>query len=921
MDRLLGVLQQQFGFQDFWPGQRPVIEKILAGEDTLAVMPTGSGKSLIYQLASLLVDGVTVCISPLIALMKDQVDFAQSIKSDWATFLNSSIPARERQERLKKLLKGQYKLLFIAPERLRSREFLSALQLLKVSLLVIDEAHCISFWGHDFRPDYLYIKDVRRHLNHHRLLALTATATPAIQDEIIKELEMDAPARIMLGFDRPNLRLEVISTPTLARKYHSLRTLLERPLIEQFSGPGIVYTGTRQEAEEIAQFLTGLGQSAGFYHGGMNSQERTRIQDSFMENRLRVLGATCAFGMGVDKPDIRFIIHWRLPANVETYYQEIGRAGRDGKPAHAILFFSLDDQDLQARFITTDVPNLGELQTIQEAVAQANDARADANDLEVLALQTGLDETKLKVGISLLERTGILLRLPDSRISNQTNHDDLIPLLPYFLSAAPLPDGGKKWRVLERLIADLKRRKFENLKKIVEYGRTSTCRRRFILEHFGEHRDGPNCANCDSCLAPPPPVRQPTFEYIETFLDLLRRRQIDKKTAVRILTGSRSQSLESMIPAEEPSLGRFKDYLQPFLAQKFSFLVNKGYVAESCAKIPILQITEKGNALLSTIHSETVNAEIEEFNRGFDHAVSCEPDGLIVQSLKAWRYTLAKKKEVPAYHIFHNSVIQAIARHLPQTLEELEHIRGVGDIKATKYGPAILKFTRVVLGSETDPLGSEMDPNASDANPSVADALILDTFTTRFLARPHPTSLAGRFDAGFALDFNSRFVSGEWQRTELGQLVFDLKYLAKKDRAAVLAARFADFIHDHTELDPIDYIISIPASVTERKFDPMTLVAQALSHILSIPLGTGLVKKVRETKPMKEMTNIVRKHKNIEGAFRTTEPATFKGKRLLVIDDLFDSGSTVEELMKELRRADPAAVFFIALTKTIHRDE
>jgi ATP-dependent DNA helicase RecQ len=885
MDRLLALLQQQFGHKDFWPGQRPVIEKILAGEDTLAVMPTGSGKSLIYQLASLLGDGVTICISPLIALMKDQVDFAQSIKPDWATFLNSSLPARERRQRLRELASGRYKLLYIAPERLRSREFLSVLDRLPVSLLVIDEAHCISFWGHDFRPDYLSIKDVRRRLPRHRLLALTATATPAIQNEIVDELAMNNPARIVLGFDRPNLLLEVKATPTLARKYHTLRTLcerpsVERPLNERFTGPGIVYTGTRQEAEAISQYLAGLGVSAGFYHGGMNQEDRTRVQDSFMENRLRVLCATCAFGMGVDKPDIRFIIHWRLPANVETYYQEIGRAGRDGKPAHAVLFFSLDDQDLQARFITTDVPSLNELKTLLETIADSTPDGRLKDDLEILALQTGLDETKLRVGLSLLGRVGLLL--------------------------SP-SDDGKKWRILARLIRDWKRHKFENLKKIVDYGRTRTCRRRFILEYFGEHRGNPACGNCDTCLTPPGPSRQPTLEYIQTFLDLIQRRPADQKKAVQILAGSRARSLRSINPTEESAWGRFKDYNLPFLDRKFSFLIETGYVAESVTTTSPLRLTNKGDSLLAPDRSEVPGDEIEEFNRGFDRAVALQPDSEILQSLRTWRFALANKKEVPAYRIFHNSVLEAIARHLPQTLEELEHIRGVGDIKTAKYGPAILKFTRLVSVS------------ASDTN--VSDALVLDTFTARFLAAAHPTRLAGRFDAGFALDFNSQFIGGDWQRTELGQFVYDLKYRAVRDRAAILAERLAEFLHDHTELDHLDYLIPIPVSVAGRKFNPMLLVAQTLARTLTVPLGTALVKKTRETKPMKEMTNIVQKKKNINGAFSIVQPAALKGKRLLIIDDLYDTGSTIDELVKELRRAEATSVFYIALTKTIHRDE
>ncbi|MCD5383663.1 RecQ family ATP-dependent DNA helicase [candidate division WOR-3 bacterium] len=250
MKTALTILQQQFRFPSFRAGQSEIIENILEGKNVLAVMPTGSGKSLTYQILSLLLDGVTVVISPLIALMKDQVDFAYEIKEGWATFINSSIPYALQEKRTREILEGKYRLVYIAPERLRSRKFINALKFMNISLLVIDEAHCISFWGHDFRPDYLYIKEARKRIKNHKILALTATATPNIQDEIIKELNIEKPFKVVLGFDRPNLKLEVINTPTIKDKYEKL---LSR--IKELNGSGIIYTGTRQEAEEVDQFL------------------------------------------------------------------------------------------------------------------------------------------------------------------------------------------------------------------------------------------------------------------------------------------------------------------------------------------------------------------------------------------------------------------------------------------------------------------------------------------------------------------------------------------------------------------------------------------------------------------------------------------------------------------------------------------
>lgn len=340
------LLKEYWGFSEFRHGQEEVITAVLAGKDVLAVMPTGAGKSLCYQLPALAVSGLTVIVSPLIALMKDQVG-ALKARGIPAEFVNSTLELNEISAIMDAVKTGAVRILYIAPERFQSEDFVDIFETLPVALFAIDEAHCVSQWGHDFRPDYMKLKE---HITSMRprpiVVACTATATPEVKNDIVTQLGLKTPEVFVRGFDRPNLRWAVMQG---MKNFERDAQILHE--IRQIEGSGIVYAGTRDRAQEIARMLSEQGISALPYHAGMEAESRRKIQDAFMSDKTRVIVATVAFGMGIDKPDVRFVIHGAMPGSLEAYSQEAGRAGRDGKPARCLLLHSWADKNLQEFFI------------------------------------------------------------------------------------------------------------------------------------------------------------------------------------------------------------------------------------------------------------------------------------------------------------------------------------------------------------------------------------------------------------------------------------------------------------------------------------------------------------------------------------------------------------------------------------------
>jgi ATP-dependent DNA helicase RecQ len=403
-DTALDALREHFGFDDFREGQREVVESVLAGHDTVVVMPTGGGKSLCFQLPALMKDGATVVVSPLIALMKDQVD-ALHARGLPATFINSSIDFEEQKTRIRALRRGDFKLVYVAPERFRSNHFVEALQSANVTLFAVDEAHCVSTWGHDFRPDYLRLKHAIKEIGRPQVVALTATATPYVRSDIIEQLELQSPRAFVSGFDRPNLAIRVVHTQTEREKIAHIRALAAAP-----GGSGIIYSSTRKSVEQVARKLSEAGLSVVAYHAGMEDAERERAQNEFMSGAKQMIVATNAFGMGIDKPDIRFVAHYHLPGSIEAYYQEIGRAGRDGLPSTCVLLFNYADKRTQDYFIEGSYPPPEVIAKVYEALVGTAQKRIELSTREIATRASLRNEMAVQSALIILEKAGHIER-------------------------------------------------------------------------------------------------------------------------------------------------------------------------------------------------------------------------------------------------------------------------------------------------------------------------------------------------------------------------------------------------------------------------------------------------------------------------------------------------------------------------------
>jgi ATP-dependent DNA helicase RecQ len=409
-DHVQRELTRLFGHERFAGKQEEVISQVMSDVDTIAVMPTGAGKSLCYQLPAMLLPGVTLVISPLIALMKDQFDSLPGEVYEQTTFINSTLSLDETMQRMEEILAGKYKLVYCAPERLRQQVFLDALRKARISMLVVDEAHCVSMWGHDFRPDYLFIGKCLPTLGRPILLALTATATPQMREEIGQQLGRTLKPVVASVF-RSNLYYEV---EELADKEGKMRRLIE--ICRAQRGSGVVYARSRETCEQLAAMLRRAGVQAAHYHAGMLPEERTRTQEMFMLDRVRVIVATIAFGMGIDKSNVRFIVHFSPPGSLESYVQESGRAGRDGRPSRCVLFITQGDRSNLTRWKRQEMLGLEELRTAYREIARfVPEGKAAFANLDTLGQGSNgekgkLDGTQARVSVSMLERAGLILR-------------------------------------------------------------------------------------------------------------------------------------------------------------------------------------------------------------------------------------------------------------------------------------------------------------------------------------------------------------------------------------------------------------------------------------------------------------------------------------------------------------------------------
>jgi len=473
------ALLEYFGFSSFQTGQREVIERVMRGESTLAILATGAGKSLCYQLPALLLEGTTIVVSPLIALMKDQIDMlAERGISDIAAF-NSSLTDEQESRARERVRAGSVKILFVTPEKLEDDQFLNILRTLHIPLFVVDEAHCISAWGHDFRPAYLGLGAVIKALKLPTILALTATATPSVREDILMQLGIPTVKPIVRGFDRPNLRYEVFRADNERDKLKKLKQLFAQGL----EGPGIIYAATIKNAYEVQQALRDAVETpVALYHSKLQKHDRIAVHELFMNETVRIVVATNAFGLGIDKPNIRFVVHYDLPGSIEAYTQEAGRAGRDGDMSRCILLYRMSDTRVQTYFLTGKYPGVEDVQKVYGTLEYFS-SQSDGVSLTDLRKISQLPLTKLKVVLALLKKSGFIVLPSRSRYSlseeARQNPDLVLNLANYATKKAY--DQSK-------------------LAMMLQYAESSDCRRRFILNYFGEDYERESCGACDNCL-------------------------------------------------------------------------------------------------------------------------------------------------------------------------------------------------------------------------------------------------------------------------------------------------------------------------------------------------------------------------------------------------------------------------------------
>ncbi|MBW3623481.1 MAG: ATP-dependent DNA helicase [Armatimonadetes bacterium] len=709
------VLSSTFGHEAFRPYQEPIIRAVMDGQDVLGVLPTGAGKSLCYQLPALLLPRPTLVVSPLIALMKDQLDGLPPAVYPKATLINSSIDPDELDRRLQGMEEGRYKLIYVAPERLRQGSFLRRLGRMGLSLVVVDEAHCVSVWGHDFRPDYLFIRRALDALGMEgappQVLALTATATPEMQGEIARQL-----GRPLEGITAPvfrnNLRLEVHPCRNADEKMRRLEALCR-----EIPGAAIVYVNSREGCEKIAAFLRRGGLPAMHYHAGMGREERQQAQERFMLDRVRIIVATVAFGMGVDKPNVRLVAHMNLPHSLEAYSQEAGRAGRDGKPSRCALLYAASDKASLNRWMRQEEIKLETVRDVYRALQSrlgrgAGSVSPEEIQAEVFGPEGGFGaDSQLRVAISLLEKSGMVSRQPDA------GRDMQVAMLP------PPPSARAD---LEALLDERRRHAEARLEEVVAYAEEPGCRHVALSRHF-EQAIPPCGSSCDDCLGtreeiapavkPDPPTADAVPDLGRVILEttLALPFPVGRTGLAKVLSGAADSPVK-------------RDRCEPYgLLAGFTLKALRGYMdrllEEGLLRIPPgdeynrLFVTPDGQAALegeetiianpfrepSPSRSASRSSSRPALSSAVDMtAPPSEDEDDLFERLRAWRRIEVQRAGLPPYVIFHDATLRMIARACPATVQELESLPGIGGKKIESYGAAVLALIR---GEEPDDSG------------------------------------------------------------------------------------------------------------------------------------------------------------------------------------------------------------------------
>lgn len=680
------VLQRCFGFSQLRPGQGAVVESVMAGRDTLAIMPTGGGKSLCYQLPALCRPGLTVVVSPLIALMKDQVDALQA-RGIPAAAINSSLGAEDYRRAMQALERGELRILYVAPERFGQEGFMRRLRECGVALLAVDEAHCVSQWGHDFRPDYLRLGRVREALGQPPVVALTATATEHVRADIVEALHMRDAAVIVSGFGRKNLDFAIVHCDGRREKFERIRRTMAK------WRTGIVYCSTRKNVMAVFREIAGSGAHVVAYHAGMTDEEREFSQEAFISGRADVVVATNAFGMGIDRADVRFVTHFEIPGSVEAYYQEAGRAGRDGEQAYCELLFNHADLKTQEFFFEGSNPPINLIRLLYHTLKLRCDPRSHELRLTVdeLAEQLGPQTNPMAVGtaLSVLIHAGAVERADVAGGGAKVTR----------LLAPEIPFEGLE--IDRSRLEEKARRDHRKIEAMTRYAYSGGCRQKWILDYFGE-KDAEPCGHCDACAAEAPAdaceLRGADAEIVRKALAGVARASrhgadgswqpiYGRSKIMDMLRGAKKASLNAHLMGLS-TYGLLSALTEARIKALFRAMQNAGLVVTAGGELPLLTLSPKGASVMLAREpvvlsprgwAEQAAPAARSMGRALPAAMTAAMlDKQLYDKLVSVRRELASDMGVPAYRVMNNDTLRALATVKPCTPEGAARIKGVG---------------------------------------------------------------------------------------------------------------------------------------------------------------------------------------------------------------------------------------------------